>query len=105
MATETLHNLTWLARWYGAQCDGDWEHSYGVAIETLDNPGWALKIDLSDTPLESAPFEAVARNLDAQDGDPAVRWYTCRVTDRRFEAAGGVQDLEALVGIFRHWAE
>jgi len=26
--------------WYRRQCDGDWEHSYGVKIETLDNPGW-----------------------------------------------------------------
>ncbi|WP_239135544.1 Imm53 family immunity protein, partial [Actinoplanes derwentensis] len=27
--------LTWLQGWYATQCDGDWEHEYGVSIETL----------------------------------------------------------------------
>jgi hypothetical protein len=31
--------LPWLQGWYATQCDGDWEHEYGVSIETLDNPG------------------------------------------------------------------
>jgi hypothetical protein len=32
--------LTWLQAWYAEQCDGDWEHQFGVSVETLDNPGW-----------------------------------------------------------------
>lgn len=28
-----------LERWYAAQCNGDWEHTYGVKIGYLDNPG------------------------------------------------------------------
>jgi hypothetical protein len=43
-------NLTWLMRWYLAECNGDWEHSYGVRVETLDNPGWSLKIDSANGP-------------------------------------------------------
>ena len=31
--------LEWLMNWYESNCDGDWEHSYGVKIESLDNPG------------------------------------------------------------------
>jgi hypothetical protein len=31
--------LRWLQDWHAGQCDGDWEHSYGVDIGTLDNPG------------------------------------------------------------------
>jgi hypothetical protein len=31
--------LEWLMRWYAAHCDGEWEHTYGVVIDTLDNPG------------------------------------------------------------------
>jgi hypothetical protein len=32
--------ISWLQRWYTAQCDGGWEHHYGITIGTLDNPGW-----------------------------------------------------------------
>jgi hypothetical protein len=32
--------LNELQVWYGAQCNGSWEHTYGIKIETLDNPGW-----------------------------------------------------------------
>ncbi|MFE2849501.1 Imm53 family immunity protein, partial [Streptomyces scopuliridis] len=32
--------LDWLQNWYTQQCDGDWEHEWGVKIATLDNPGW-----------------------------------------------------------------
>ena len=28
-----------LQRWYLERCDDGWEHSYGVRIDTLDNPG------------------------------------------------------------------
>ena len=41
-----MDELQLLQEWYVAQCDGDWEHSYGVKIDTLDNPGWSLKVDL-----------------------------------------------------------
>jgi hypothetical protein len=27
-----------LERWYAAQCNGDWKHTYGITLETLDNP-------------------------------------------------------------------
>jgi hypothetical protein len=28
-----------LEAWYASRCDGEWEHGYGISIETLDNPG------------------------------------------------------------------
>ncbi|MFE4959105.1 Imm53 family immunity protein [Streptomyces sp. NPDC056653] len=31
--------LDWLQNRYAQQCDGDWEHEWGVKIATLDNPG------------------------------------------------------------------
>jgi hypothetical protein len=33
-------NLSRLSTWYQSQCDERWEHSFGLKIETLDNPGW-----------------------------------------------------------------
>jgi ribosomal protein L37E len=35
--------LSKLSDWYAAQCDGDWEHEFGIHIGTLDNPGWSVK--------------------------------------------------------------
>lgn len=46
-----------LERWYAAQCNGDWEHTYGITIETLDNPGWTFKVELRDTYLSGQTFE------------------------------------------------
>ena len=103
MTHDDLDGLGWLARWYADHCDGDWEHSYGIEIGTLDNPGWTLKIDLRDTALKDRPFDTVAFNMDAPDGDPAARWHHCKVVDYRFEGAGGVHDLSTLVGVFRAW--
>jgi hypothetical protein len=53
-----------LQEWYRSRCDGDWEHSYGVKVETLDNPGWLVTVDLEDTPWEqlAAPRSTVQRS-------------------------------------------
>lgn len=40
--------LKWLENWYSSNCDGDWEHGYGIRIETLDNPVWAVRINLEE---------------------------------------------------------
>ncbi|MFT5930929.1 MAG: hypothetical protein ACI93G_000001, partial [Hyphomonas sp.] len=42
-----------MPRWYQSQCDGDWEHSFGLKIESLDNPGWSVHVDLEGTSLET----------------------------------------------------
>jgi len=46
-----MNALQQLQDWYFAQCNGDWEHRYGVTISTLDNPGWTLEVDLTNTCL------------------------------------------------------
>ncbi len=38
-----------LQNWYAAECDGDWEHQYGIKIDTIDNPGWRVEIELNFT--------------------------------------------------------
>jgi len=58
-----MTNLDWLMSWYADQCDGDWEHQYGVCIETLDNPGWTLTIDLIGTPLADRSFSKTESGL------------------------------------------
>ena len=84
-----------LQRWYLAQCDGEWEHSYGVEIGTLDNPGWILKIDLKDAPR---PFDRLETHRTEDD------WVVCWLEEASFHAACGPLNLEEALGIFLDWA-
>jgi len=95
-----MDQLSRLSDWYGAQCDGDWEHTYGIKLETLDNPGWLLYIDLVGTELQDKPFTRVHRGDSEEDAD----WLDCKVASGKFEAAGGVQNLPDMLDAFLSWA-
>lgn len=56
--------FTRLDAWYAEQCDGEWEHEFGIKIQTLDNPGWLIQVDLSGTGSEGATLPA---NLDEDE--------------------------------------
>lgn len=95
--------LSWLQDWYLNQCDDAWEHSYGVTINTLDNPGWSLKITIQDTPLENRDFEDVA--IERSEND----WLRCwlgkgQLDEKAFEAACGPKNLIEVLELFRDWA-
>ena len=94
-----MNDIQWLENWYRSQCDGDWEHCYGVRISTLDNPGWAVQINLNETPLFGEPFDTI--NIDNGDDD----WIICRIRDGYFEGNGDPDKLEKIISIFRHWVE
>jgi hypothetical protein len=101
-------NLSWLASWYLAECNEDWEHSYGVKIDTLDNPGWTLVIDLRETSLEGHPFEKLSVGDPASDLSEWRRlgsWWVAEVRGGKFEASCGPLDLSDVIGVFRSWAE
>jgi hypothetical protein len=98
--------LLWLQQWYGAHCDGDWEHEYGVRLTSLDNPGWSLWIYLHGTELEQKPFKDFEVERTAND------WVQCRTKPneefsgfRTFEAYGGVTNLSEMLQAFRAWVE
>jgi hypothetical protein len=91
--------LEWLQAWYECQCDGDWEHQYGVRIDTLDNPGWLVTFNLKGTPLEGQVFSRV--RIDKSGSD----WIHYRAENDSFEGAGGPGNLIALLQSFRDWVE
>lgn len=95
-----MNALKGLQNWYTSQCDGDWEHSFGVRVETLDNPGWLLEVDLRETSLLDRTFRSIQR------GDPNfdVDWITCKVEQEKFIAAGGAHSLEEMIATFLTWA-
>lgn len=87
-----------LENWYLAQCDGEWEHTYGVHIRTLDNPGWVLEVEIQDTDLEEKAFESL--QIDRSESD----WIRARIEDKKFRAFGGPSNLEEMIGVFLVWA-
>lgn len=87
-----------LQSWYESQCDGDWEHQYGIKIGTLDNPGWEVVIDLSGTDLELKSFAEISDTTGEEN------WKICRVKDKRFEAFCGTHQLEEVIEIFMEWS-
>jgi len=89
--------LTWLASWFVSQANGSWEHQYGIKIESLDNPGWCVTIELGDTSLLSKPFEMIQRDLGESD------WMTCRIVEGKFEGFGDSQRLTEIIEVFRDW--
>lgn len=92
--------ISWLTDWYSGHCDGRWEHDYGVKIDTLDNPGWSIVIDLTGTGLEIVPFDEQSFNLD----DDAA-WWVCKRENNAFVAFCGATQLSDVLGVFRDWAE
>jgi|JI9StandDraft_1071089.scaffolds.fasta_scaffold31950_1 hypothetical protein len=89
----------WLQKWYQNHCNGDWEHSNGVTIKTLDNPGWSININILDTELENKRFDKI--HLERSEHD----WIFCSVREDHFEGACGPSGLSEVLGIFRKWAE
>lgn len=87
-----------LQAWYHAQCDGDWEHDFGVSIGTLDNPGWFVTIDLRGTGLEDVAFAPV------QELDHAMRWISCEVRESKWLGHGGPRMLPRVLDEFLRWA-
>lgn len=89
--------LTWLQGWYASACDGDWEHENGVSIDTLDNPGWRLRIQVTGTGLETKPFDRVKVERDEHD------WVHAWLEEGCFQSACGPTNLSEAIYLFRQW--
>jgi hypothetical protein len=94
-----MRSLSLLEDWYAAQCDGDWEHQYGVQITTLDNPGWSLEIDLYETDAVDRTLDRVV--IERTDTD----WLEFWVEGKRFHARMGARNLTEGIEAFLGWFE
>ncbi|MBC8044635.1 MAG: immunity 53 family protein [Rhizobacter sp.] len=91
--------LEWIQKWYHAQCNEDWEHTFGVKIDTVDNPGWWVEIDLAETELERFVLEEPLHKNSEED------WYFIKVEDSKFTASGDPSKLIVLLKRFREIVE
>lgn len=86
-----------LQQWYEAQCNGDWEHHYGISIESQDNPGWRVEIDLKDTPYAEVSFTRIQEKY--QNGE----WLLCWAENDKFIGAGDPSKLTSILQHFLEW--
>lgn len=91
------NTLAELEQWYSENCDGDWEHEWGVRIGTLDNPGWSVDIHLEGTVLENVAFGELKAEKSHSD------WYVCRVENNVFVGHGGARNLHEILTAFTSW--
>ena len=101
--TTTQNNIDLLAKiqsWYASMCNDDWEHTYGIFISNIDNPGWSLKVELKDTYLYDVEFKKVHVQRDDKND-----WVICSVKDGDFQGYGGPENLGELLRVFLDWAE
>jgi hypothetical protein len=91
--------LEWLQDWYSNQCDGEWEHSYGIRIDTLDNPGWEVTIDLIKTKIEGK--EIPYQLIDKGEND----WYGLSIKNNQFVGIGDPSKLIIILARFREVIE
>ncbi|MBU0705984.1 immunity 53 family protein [Patescibacteria group bacterium] len=94
-----MNNLKWLQQFYKSQCNCEWEHTYGIKIDTLDNPGWGINIDLYDTDYRERKFDEL--RIERSEND----WIICKIEKYIFKGAGGPQNLDEIIGVFRNWIE
>lgn len=95
----TKNVFDWLQNWYYSQCDGDWEHLFGVFIKTVDHLGWSVVINLSETDWEDIHFDSIKYDNSETD------WYDCKIRDSNFEATCSATNLTFILQIFRDWIE
>lgn len=91
--------LEFLASWYSAHCDGEWEHEFGLRIETVDNPGWNLQVDLVGTEMEGRVARSSRR--DSEGGS----WVIVASDGSLFEASCDPMSLRLAVQAFKEFVE
>lgn len=65
-----------------------------MKIETIDNPGWTVEIDLAETELAEATLQKQLTEHSEDD------WYFVEIKDRKFHGACDPTNLETVICAF-----
>ena len=92
--------LSKLQDWYISNCDGDWEHSYGFKLDTLDNPGWTITVDLDETHQEDWEFKEFKISPESDD-----QWLFISKEGNKLNCSCGPTELETMLMIVTQWLQ
>jgi hypothetical protein len=103
MTPTTTVDFTDLIEWYERHCNDDWEHQYGVKLDTLDNPGWMLTVDLIHTDLQGRTMPELREGIGQTDAPASPRWIHCSVRDNQFRGACDPSQVARLFHVFHQF--
>jgi hypothetical protein len=89
--------ILWLQNWYHSNCNGDWEHQFGIKIDTLDNPGWSIDINIEETNLQNILFEPIKIKRSEKD------WVFIELANMKIQGRCGSLNLIEMLEIFQNW--
>lgn len=98
-------SMSELDDWFVDQCDGDWEHGFGISISTFDNPGWGIDVQLDGTYLQDVSFEEIDKYV-IENGDDYLQ--CAKVSDEGrivFRGRCYAGRLNEMIDIFMNWAK
>ncbi|WP_410652829.1 Imm53 family immunity protein [Amycolatopsis sp. cmx-4-54] len=99
MSNEIESSFEFLQSWYADQCNGDWEHEFGIKISTLDNPGWHVVVDILETDLEG-------RKVERSESEPGAEgWIWSRSDGEKYTSACDPTSLAKALFWFRKFVE
>jgi immunity protein 53 of polymorphic toxin system len=82
-----------ILEWFSDNCNGDWEHQNGFSIESLDNPGVAISVDLA--PILMIPDKIILSDLVSENS-----WISIRIKNDKFLVACSVDRFEEAIKNF-----
>jgi hypothetical protein len=75
-------------------------------IERVDNPGWAICFDLTNTILDNISFEPVISGINSKDQVlDHGNWYYCCIKEHLFYGVCAPDKLPVILNLFMDWAE
>ncbi len=90
--------IEWIQSWFASQCNEEWEHSKGIKIDTIDNPGWMVLIDIEGTYLEKKKMNTISEERNDDE------WINCSVSEAQFRGFAGPNQLDEILKVFKSWA-
>lgn len=82
-----------LQSWYLSQCNDVWEHSHGIEITNIDNPGWEVRVS------GSIGSDYLEINVERDEID----WIHIKANETEFVGYGGPGNLNELLTLAVEW--
>lgn len=93
---ELVPLLEFVQMWYANECNGDWEHSFGVSMTINKDNCCHIIIDLNETYWEDYALRNPIGSLDT---------FQCYTKDLKFIGDGQLVYIKVFLETFKAWIE